>query len=685
MKQIIRNTLLLGMLTTVNALALEVPTAPINAGAYDFTADSARLSFKDTSESEQGFRVYYNENLLGEVGAKAGSESYQYITLEGLTAEHLYTVKIVAYNEAGESEGLIKSFRTTQAYPPPNEGAPNQPFRYVGVWEASENSVRVSFRDNSDNEQGFRIKDTQGNLLKDNIPAKEGIGGYQYVSLSGLESGRLYQIQVVAYNEHGESLPSGIASFRTQSSTVTTPTTGCDLSTAITRDELRDMIVHGEDVTGVNTCAITDMSQLFYLYSYSGLSAQEQENVQGFNQDISGWDVSAVTDMSLMFAMTTGFNQDIGDWNLSSVTNTYGMFALAQLFNQDISHWDTSAVTNMGIMFYLASAFKGQDLSGWNVNNVTNHDQFSYGWGGSIEPLWVDEMHYWIENYNDLENTATVHFTMLTWSPNDVLLVNDQEMALDSGTVTDGYITLPNGRYSFKACDPQDLNSCSEAVWVDVAKSFDTSDYTRISILEASNGLSNNGSELIYGTQSGKIYALDLATAGSTELYDVGEKVSGLVYVDFDNYYYSSIVSHKINHIDMRNNTTELFADLFFPDGLDLYKGKLYSVSEDQSGLLSIFDLNGTQVGTLDTHINDMVGIGHTDNFLYILSEDGHIYQVDSTTGVSAKVFNNDQMFSGGNSSMGLEGMTILNNTIYVSYIDDSAIYKIDVDLSPYE
>ena len=46
------------------------------------------------------------------------------------------------------------------------------------------------------------------------------------------------------------------------------------------------------------------------------------------------------------------------------------------LFNQDISGWDVSNVTNMAGMF-LGNQYFNQDLSSWDVSNVTNCNQFS--------------------------------------------------------------------------------------------------------------------------------------------------------------------------------------------------------------------------------------------------------------------------------------------------------------------
>lgn len=53
----------------------------------------------------------------------------------------------------------------------------------------------------------------------------------------------------------------------------------------ITIDVLKRKIGNNEDVTRVNTCAITSMNSLFF-------------NNKTFNQDIGRWDVSNVKDMS---------------------------------------------------------------------------------------------------------------------------------------------------------------------------------------------------------------------------------------------------------------------------------------------------------------------------------------------------------------------------------------------------
>ena len=75
-----------------------------------------------------------------------------------------------------------------------------------------------------------------------------------------------------------------------------------------------------------------------------------------------------------MFDRRTAFNQDISSWDVSNVTDMDGMF-YGFSFNQDISSWDVSSVTDMRYMFY-TSAFN-QDLSTWSVDDVTSCGNFS--------------------------------------------------------------------------------------------------------------------------------------------------------------------------------------------------------------------------------------------------------------------------------------------------------------------
>lgn len=73
--------------------------------------------------------------------------------------------------------------------------------------------------------------------------------------------------------------------------------------------------------------------------------------------DITNVDTSAITDMYRMLVNETEFNQDIGDWDVSNVNDMFSMFDNAIYFNQDISDWDVRNVMDISYMFQGAEAF----------------------------------------------------------------------------------------------------------------------------------------------------------------------------------------------------------------------------------------------------------------------------------------------------------------------------------------
>ena len=113
-----------------------------------------------------------------------------------------------------------------------------------------------------------------------------------------------------------------------------------------------------------NTSSVTIMSVMF-----SGCGV--------FDQDISSWDVSNVLVMNGMFFSCSAFNQPLNSWNVSSVIDPHGMFRNATAFDQPLNSWNTSAFTNIGTMF-VGSSFD-QNISSWDVRNVTTAIQFLFG------------------------------------------------------------------------------------------------------------------------------------------------------------------------------------------------------------------------------------------------------------------------------------------------------------------
>ena len=156
------------------------------------------------------------------------------------------------------------------------------------------------------------------------------------------------------------------------------------------------------------TTLMTDMSYMFYqaysfnqpIGSWDTSSVITMNNMFQFafifNQDISNWNVSNVIYMSFMFMQANSFNGDISNWNVSNVTRMDWMFYQTYSFNNNgnpnIGNWYTYNVTNMSTMFHDALVFN-QNISMWNVYNVSNHNSFNGGASG-LNPLYIPNWVY---------------------------------------------------------------------------------------------------------------------------------------------------------------------------------------------------------------------------------------------------------------------------------------------------
>lgn len=88
--------------------------------------------------------------------------------------------------------------------------------------------------------------------------------------------------------------------------------------------------------------------------------------------DLSKLCVSRVNNLSNAFSgISPSQINDITSWDVSNVTEMSNLFRINQLFNQDLSNWDVSNVRKMNSMFDGATSFN-QDISSWDVSSVTD-------------------------------------------------------------------------------------------------------------------------------------------------------------------------------------------------------------------------------------------------------------------------------------------------------------------------
>jgi len=219
---------------------------------------------------------------------------------------------------------------------------------------------------------------------------------------------------------------------------------------------------------------------------------------------------------------------------------------------------------------------------------------------------------------------------------------------------------------------------------------YEDSAYSTFTLEAPAHAMTNNGSELIYATIDGLLYSLNPATGVSTFLYDVNPfndnlLIGGLSYIGNNQFFYSPVRDNTVNRLNIATDEAAVIADIKFADGLDVYNNKIYTVTYNKSGMLTVLDLDGTELYTLETDIDDMVGVAHSDRYLYILSESGDIYQVDSENGRSQRIIENQDLFETSESFGGVEAIDILDSHIYLSNVNDSTVYRINQDIRTFE
>ena len=93
-----------------------------------------------------------------------------------------------------------------------------------------------------------------------------------------------------------------------------------------------------------------------------------------------------IKDLNKLFFENLSFNEDISGWDVSNVTNMKDMFSYAPNFNQPLDKWDVSNVTDMTYMFSYATKFN-QPLDKWDVSKVTDMTYMFAGWLQSETPF----------------------------------------------------------------------------------------------------------------------------------------------------------------------------------------------------------------------------------------------------------------------------------------------------------
>jgi len=189
-------------------LIVAIPFAPSNLTATAVSSTQINLSWNDNSANEDGFRI---ERKTGATGAWSeiavvgmNERTYQDTTLQRATT---YYYQVRAYNIGGSSAYAGPTSATTR------DVAPVAPSNLAAT-AVSSSQINLTWGDNSNNEQGFKIQrktGTSGTWLQIATVAAN-VRSYQN---TGLLPNTTYYYRVFAYNTAGDSPYSNTASAAT--------------------------------------------------------------------------------------------------------------------------------------------------------------------------------------------------------------------------------------------------------------------------------------------------------------------------------------------------------------------------------------------------------------------------------------------------------------------------------------
>jgi len=180
---------------------------------------SVRISFLDNSLGEIGFR-YINADtgaVMGnQVAAVNGTGTATIGQINGLTAGTTYRVRVETLfaNAQNNNMSAVLTFRTRGAAPV----VISHPATDLHFWRRRATSVRISFRDNSEGEIGFRyINANTGAVMGNQVNAVNGTGTATIGQINGLTPNTQYRVRVETLFANAQNNNrSAIITFRTR-------------------------------------------------------------------------------------------------------------------------------------------------------------------------------------------------------------------------------------------------------------------------------------------------------------------------------------------------------------------------------------------------------------------------------------------------------------------------------------
>ena len=250
-----------------------VPAAPTGLSATAAAVDRIDLAWTDNADNEDGFRLEVSTDGAAFVAlATVGAGTARYAAA-GLDAGTTYHFRLRAYNVGHESANSAVAHAKTLPT------APAAPSDLTAV-AASNNAVDLSWADNADNEEGYRIEQsTDGASFTQVDTVGPDVAAY---AAGGLQHGRTYHFRVRAFNAADDSAYTSVASATTTAVPPAAPSNVVVVSATNTKVTL-GWADNAEDEGGYRIEWSTDGTN-FNRYAYAGTNAAGGE-VTGLSPD----------------------------------------------------------------------------------------------------------------------------------------------------------------------------------------------------------------------------------------------------------------------------------------------------------------------------------------------------------------------------------------------------------------
>ncbi|MCB9880932.1 MAG: fibronectin type III domain-containing protein [Planctomycetes bacterium] len=184
------------------------PTAPTGLRIVAARQRQFDLVWSDTSGNEQGFHIGVSTDGTNWTRVLTVGANVTAATITNLAVDTHYHVRVRAYNAADASAPSVTTGRTL---PRPPDAPTN-----IRITEINTAGFRVTFQDNSSNEDGFRIETRRRDITGANWIVRANLPVNDYdTRITGLKSDKPYDVRVIAFNKGGET-NSAIVATRTK-------------------------------------------------------------------------------------------------------------------------------------------------------------------------------------------------------------------------------------------------------------------------------------------------------------------------------------------------------------------------------------------------------------------------------------------------------------------------------------